>query len=94
MFSQLTAHLFAAKALLASAQYTVAPMDYRYADDGLVHCKNEGQAKHILDKLRLRFQECGLELHPQKTKIIYCKDGQRKGQYENTTFDFLGYTFK
>ena len=66
----------------------------RYADDGLVHCQTEDQAKQLLEQLRERFQECGLELHPKKTKIVYCKDGQRKGRYENTTFDFLSYTFR
>ena len=66
----------------------------RYADDGLVHCSSEEQAKQLLEQLENRFQECGLELHPQKTKIVYCKDGQRKGQYENTSFDFLSYTFR
>ncbi|WP_067582921.1 group II intron reverse transcriptase/maturase [Endozoicomonas ascidiicola] len=66
----------------------------RYADDGLAHCKSEAQAKTLLELLEKRFRQCGLELHPQKTKIVYCKDGQRKGVYENTTFDFLGYTFR
>ncbi len=66
----------------------------RYADDGLAHCHSEGMARHLLKVLRQRFKECGLELHPEKTKIVYCKDGSRKGQYENTTFDFLGYTFR
>ena len=66
----------------------------RYADDGLVHCKTEKQAEELLLKLKQRFNECGLELHPDKTKIVYCKDGQRKGEYANTTFDFLGYTFR
>ena len=66
----------------------------RYADDGLVHCNSEAQAKFILNQLNKRFNECGLELHPTKTKIIYCKDGARKGDYENTSFDFLGYTFR
>jgi len=65
----------------------------RYADDGLVHCKSEAQAKHMLNVLKQRFEACGLELHPVKTKIAYCKDGTRKGNYENTSFDFLGYTF-
>ncbi len=51
----------------------------RYADDGLLHCYNEAQAEHILKMLKNRFLKCGLELHPQKTKIVYCKDGQRKG---------------
>ena len=47
----------------------------------------------MLEVLRKRFAICGLELHPLKTKIVYCKDGSRKGYYENTSFDFLGYTF-
>ncbi|MEA3484024.1 MAG: group II intron reverse transcriptase/maturase [Pseudomonadota bacterium] len=66
----------------------------RYADDGLVHCHSEAEAKKMLDILAHRFQGCGLELHPMKTKIIYCKDSSRRGQYENTSFDFLGYTFR
>lgn len=66
----------------------------RYADDGLVHCHSEAEAKQMLEVLKQRFQACGLELHPLKTKIIYCKDGSRKGWYENTAFDFLGYTFR
>jgi len=66
----------------------------RYADDGLVHCRSEAEAKHMLKVLKTRFETCGLELHPLKTKIVYCKDGSRKGRYENTEFDFLGYTFR
>jgi RNA-directed DNA polymerase len=65
----------------------------RYADDGLVHCKTEQEAQAIKAKLMVRFAECGLEMHPTKTKIVYCKDGSRKGKYPNTKFDFLGYTF-
>jgi hypothetical protein len=48
----------------------------------------------MLTVLEQRFNDCGLELHPTKTKIVYCKDGSRKGTYENTSFDFLGYTFR
>ncbi len=66
----------------------------RYADDGLVHCRSEAEAKHMLDVLMHRFEACGLEIHPLKTKIVYCKDDSRRGQYENTEFDFLGYTFR
>lgn len=66
----------------------------RYADDGLVHCKTEAEAQSMLLVLKKRFEECGLELHPQKTKIVYCKDGSRKGKSEITEFTFLGYTFK
>jgi group II intron reverse transcriptase/maturase len=66
----------------------------RYADDGLVHCRSEAEAKQMLAVLEQRFSACGLALHPLKTKIVYCKDGSRKGRYENTAFDFLGYTFR
>jgi RNA-directed DNA polymerase len=66
----------------------------RYADDGLVHCRSEQEAQAIKQALQARFEQCGLELHPTKTKIVYCKDGSRKGKYPNTKFDFLGYTFR
>ena len=66
----------------------------RYADDGLAHCRTEQQAQQLLSVLRERFSACGLELHPQKTKVVYCKDGNRKGRYHRVSFDFLGYTFK
>lgn len=65
----------------------------RYADDGLLHCESEAQAEHLLAELRNRFAKCGLELHPDKTKIVYCKDDRRQGAYSMTQFDFLGYTF-
>jgi RNA-directed DNA polymerase len=66
----------------------------RYADDGLIHCKTEAQALAIKAALAERFAQCGLEMHPDKTQIVYCKDGSRKGQYPNTKFDFLGYGFR
>lgn len=66
----------------------------RYADDGVVHCKTEKQAQWLLHRLTTRFAECGLELHPDKTQIVYCKDGKRKANYPNTSFDFLGFTFR
>lgn len=66
----------------------------RYADDGLVHCETEMQAKQILAELHKRYNECKLELHPDKTKIVYCKDGSRRKKYTDTQFDFLGYTFR
>jgi group II intron reverse transcriptase/maturase len=66
----------------------------RYADDGLLHFRSETEAKYMLAILEQRFNACGLELHPLKTKIVYCKDGSRKGHYENMEFDFLGYTFR
>lgn len=66
----------------------------RYADDGLLHCSSLKQARFLLSKLRDRFGECGLELHPEKTKIIYCKDQRRTENHEHTSFDFLGFTFQ
>jgi RNA-directed DNA polymerase len=66
----------------------------RYADDGLVHCKTEAEALAMKAALQERFAVCGLEMHPIKTKIVYCKDGNRQGEYPNTKFDFLGYTFR
>jgi RNA-directed DNA polymerase len=66
----------------------------RYADDGLVHCKTEQEAQQIIADLKNRFAECRLELHPEKTKIIYCKDGNRRMDYPRTEFEFLGYGFR
>ena len=65
----------------------------RYADDIVVHCSSEEEAKQVLEAIGRRLQECGLELHPMKTKIVYCKDDNRPGNYEHVKFDFLGYTF-
>lgn len=66
----------------------------RYADDGLVHCRTEQEAEAIRAALQARLAECQLEMHPTKTKIVYCKDGKRKGRYPNVTLDFLGYQFR
>ena len=66
----------------------------RYADDMLCHCCSEAQARWLWGVLERRFAECGLELHPQKTKIVYCKDDDRRGHYPNEQFDFLSYTFR
>jgi len=60
----------------------------------LVHCETEQTAQQLLVELTNRFKECGLELHPDKTKIVYCKDGRRKRNYAETEFTFLGYTFR
>lgn len=66
----------------------------RYADDGIAHCNSKEDAEKLLEDLQKRFAECGLELHPTKTQIVYCKDEDRRGNYPNTSFDFLGYTFR
>ncbi|WP_326909793.1 group II intron reverse transcriptase/maturase [Sedimentibacter sp. MB31-C6] len=73
--------------------YKDAPFE-RYADDAIIHCRNEKVAQEILSALNIRLNECKLELHPLKTKIVYCKDKDRKLEYLNTEFDFLGYTFR
>ena len=66
----------------------------RYADDAIVHCKTEEEARTVLDAIRGRFEQCGLVLHPTKTRIVYCKADHRPGEYEHISFDFLGYTFR
>ena len=66
----------------------------RYADDGLVHCRSEKEAQQVRAALAARLSECGLELHPTKTKIVYCRDYRRRGKSENVSFDFLGYCFR
>ena len=66
----------------------------RYDDDGALNCVSLKQAKYIIKVLDKRFKKFGLELNLSKTRIVYCKDGDRKGNYENTSFDFLGFTFR
>ena len=66
----------------------------RYADDGVVHCVSESQAQYVRRAIGDRMAQVGLRLHPDKTKIVYCKDGNRRGRYEHTAFTFLGYTFR
>jgi RNA-directed DNA polymerase len=66
----------------------------RYADDIIVHCKGKTQAKRLRDAIEQRLGECKLQLHPEKTRIVYCKDANRRGNYPNEKFDFLGYTFR
>lgn len=73
--------------------YPEVPFE-RYADDQVCHCKTKEEAEHLKAAIGARLQECGLELHPDKTKIVYCKDDDRRGTYDHTKFDFLGYTFR
>lgn len=65
----------------------------RYADDGLVHCRTYEEAIDLLSQIEKRFKTCGLDLHPNKTKIVYCKDDKRTKDYNIKEFTFLGYTF-
>jgi RNA-directed DNA polymerase len=66
----------------------------RYADDGVVHCRSLAQAQLALRRIRERLRQCGLELHPEKTRIVYCKDINRRESYPAIEFTFLGYTFR
>jgi len=66
----------------------------RYADDAILHCKSKQHAGWILKLVQERMGECGLELHPAKTKIVYCKDFRRQGNHKEVKFDFLGFSFQ
>jgi RNA-directed DNA polymerase len=66
----------------------------RYADDIVVHCRSEAQAQFIRRELEERLAACRLELHPEKTKIVYCRDSNRPREYPQIAFDFLGFTFR
>jgi group II intron reverse transcriptase/maturase len=95
VISPLLANLFLHYAFDAwmMRNYSVVQFE-RYADDIVIHCKSLKQAEMLRDKLKKRLTECRLEMHPEKTKIVYCKDAKRSGDYPHITFDFLGYTFK
>ena len=66
----------------------------RYADDAIIHCNNQAQAEIVLQAIKQRMIECGLEVNEKKTKIAYCKNANRKGTYKTVKFDFLGFTFQ
>jgi len=66
----------------------------RYADDAVVHCRSKKEAEKLWIELEKRLAELGLELHPTKTRIVYCKDDSRRNTYPEIKFDFLGYTFR
>jgi len=76
-----------------SKEYPNCPFE-RYADDAIVHCSTEQEGLKVMKALEERLGQCGLEMHPLKTKLVYCKDSNRRMSYPNVTFDFLGYTFK
>ncbi len=66
----------------------------RYCDDVVVHCVSKAQAEFVKAAIGRRLKECGLEIHPEKTRIVYCKDGKRRGPHEPKSFVFLGYEFR
>jgi len=66
----------------------------RYADDIVIHCSSSTEAKDVLAAVRGRLMECGLALHPEKTKIVYCQQSNRREKHDHVSFDFLGFTFR
>jgi group II intron reverse transcriptase/maturase len=66
----------------------------RYADDIVIHCSSKEEAEQLLEKLKARMQQYELELHPEKTKIVYCKNYQRNDKHDNNSFTFLSYSFQ
>ena len=95
MISPLLANLFLHYAMDKWLEQTHSAVRYvRYADDAILHCKSKEQADYVLRNLNKRMRQCGLELHPEKTKLVYCRDYRRQGEYSNVKFDFLGYSFQ
>ncbi len=76
-----------------SRHYPDIPFE-RYADDIICHCRSAEEARALWGELAERFTACNLTLHPQKTKLVYCKDTNRRGDFPNQTFDFLGFTYR
>lgn len=95
VISPLLANLFLHYAFDKWLENTDKTVEYvRYADDAIVHCKSKTQAEKVLNQIRERMQACGLELHNEKTKLVYCRDYKRKGSYPVVKFDFLGFSFQ
>ncbi len=95
VISPLLANLFMHYAFDAWLQRKYPAVQFaRYADDAVIHATSLRQAQSVLEAVRCRLKECGLELHPEKTRIVYCKDDDRRGDYPQIKFDFLGYAFR
>jgi RNA-directed DNA polymerase len=95
VISPLLANLFLHDAfdIWMQRQYPQIPFE-RYADDGICHCRSKAEAERLRVTIEKRFAECELELNLQKTKIVYCKDDDRRGNYPEQKFDFLVFTFR
>ena len=93
--SPLLANLFMTYAfdMWMAREHPATPFE-RYADDIVAHCDTERQARRLWVEIAKRLKALGLELHPEKTKVVYCKDANRRAEAEHTSFDFLGYTFR
>ncbi len=95
VISPLLANLFMHYAFDAWMRRSHPGIDFeRYVDDVIVHADSLPQAEELLESIRERLRECRLELHPLKTKIVYCRDDRRPGRHEHEQFDYLGYTFR
>jgi len=95
VISPLLANLFLHYAMDKWLELQHSGVDYvRYADDAIIHCRSKMQAEKVLEALNQRMEKCGLELHPVKTKLVYCRDYRRQGKHRNVKFDFLGYSFQ
>ena len=95
VISPLLANLFLHYAFDSWMQSTYPSNPFeRYADDSVVHCNTEAEAEKLKFEIAKRMAQCGLELHPEKTKIVYCKDANRTGDCECHSFDFLGFCFR
>jgi RNA-directed DNA polymerase len=79
--------------LWLSREFPAVPFE-RYADDAILHCNTQHQARVVLDAITQRLAQVGLELNLDKTRIVYCKDSNRRGSHEHERFTFLGYTFR
>lgn len=95
VISPLLANLFLHYGFDKWLERTDATVNFtRYADDVIVHCSSKAHAEQMLEAIRQRMKEVGLELHPQKTKIVYCRDYRRQGKHPEVKFEFLGYSFQ
>ena len=93
--SPLLSNLFLHYAIDAWAQRELPNIPWcRYADDGLFHCNSKSQAEYVLQRLSERLRDCKLEIHPTKTRIVYCRDDNRKARNEHESFVFLGLEFR
>ena len=95
VISPLLANLFLHYAFdrWVQTEYPEVPFE-RYADDVVCHCRTKQQAEEFLSALRERLTACGLSLHPEKTRLVYCKDGRRREEHLYSQFDFLGFNFR
>ena len=95
VISPLLANLFLHYAMDKWLEQNHPNVEYvRYADDAILHCRTKTEAEQTLTALDERMKACGLELHPEKTKQVYCRDYRRQDTYETVKFDFLGYSFQ